>query len=92
MTPQFDIVKPDGEKANITGRDKFVMMQSLLYAIAHIQSLPPNSRDVPLMCDMCTLARAFGGLSLSYLIENVKGFIGHGEVVDLYPKEDPNLD
>lgn len=75
MTPQFDIVMPDGEKANITGRDKFVMMQSLLYAIAYFRSLPPDSHDVPLLCDMCTLVRAF-----------------YGEVVDLYPKEDPNLD
>lgn len=42
----------------ITGRDSYIIHQALLYAIAHIQSLPDDNQEWNNMRDMCEIARA----------------------------------
>lgn len=44
-------------QTSITGRDGYIVNQALLYAIAHIQSLPPEKQEWSNMRDMCAIAR-----------------------------------
>ncbi|HZZ63764.1 MAG TPA: hypothetical protein VFE63_21810 [Roseiarcus sp.] len=43
---------------SITGRDGYIVPQALIYAIAHIQSLPSKEQEWSNMADMCAIARA----------------------------------
>lgn len=49
---------PIKRSTSITGRDNYIRNQALLYAIAHIQSLPEHMQEFSNMCDMCNLVIA----------------------------------
>ncbi len=43
---------------SVTGRDTYITLKALLYAIATIQSLPEEDREYGDLCDMTALVRA----------------------------------
>lgn len=77
----------------ITGRDDYITAQALIYAIAHIQSLPEERQEHSNMLDMCDLARAtYEAESLACIVAVVEH---HTEMhIDLhFPKgEDQTAD
>jgi len=71
-----------------TGRDGYIMGQALVYAIAHIQSLPDEKQEFSNMCDMCIIAReaAFSVFMPSHV---ATVFAHTGAKVDLWPEGEP---
>lgn len=80
---------PNKEHAtSYTGRDGYIMGQALVYAIAHIQSLPREKQEYSNMCDMCIIARESD--SSFFLPSYVISVFGHtGIKVDLWPEGEP---
>lgn len=73
----------------ITGRDDYITAQALVYAIAHIQSLPEERQDRSNMLDMCELVRAtYEAESLACIVATVEH---HTEMhIDLHFPEGEN--
>lgn len=74
---------------SITGRDGYIVNQALLYAIAHIQSLPPEKQEWSNMRDMCAIVRAHGSfftLNQSWSVEHHTGIIPN-----LWPEPEEEL-
>jgi len=73
--------------ANITSRDGYIEGQALLYAIAHIQSLPERKQEFSNMCDMCAIARE--RIHPDALLMNANSvFVHTGLKVDIWPEAD----
>ncbi len=71
---------------SITGRDDYIRDEALVYAIAHIQSLPREKQEVTNMCDMCKIARATIGLNtLAFYALGVERHTGIA--VDIWPED-----
>ncbi|MDX0889752.1 hypothetical protein U8C37_06695 [Sinorhizobium medicae] len=71
-----------------TGRDGYIMGQALVYAIAHIQSLPEERQEFSNMCDMCIIARE-SGFSV-FLPSHITGVFAHtGIKANLWPEGEP---
>lgn len=74
---------------SITGRDGYIVNQALLYAIAHIQSLPEEKQEWSNMRDMCAIVRADMAF---FTIQLVCGVEHHtGIVPNLWPEPDEYL-
>ncbi|WP_028713876.1 hypothetical protein [Paracoccus sp. J55] len=75
------------EGASVTGRDGYIAVKALVYAIAHIQSLPEDRQEYRDMLDMCDLVYE-SGLSQSLIdmiVYDVERHVQHE--VNLYPSE-----
>lgn len=82
----------DEADQSITGRDGFIQTTALLYAIAHIQSLPLDRHRWNDMADMCRLFRhrmTHDGqfdvpvsAALTFAVQH-----GTGKVIDLWPDD-----
>jgi hypothetical protein len=70
----------------ITGRDDYIIGKALLYAVAAIQALPEDKRELGDMSDMCKLIRACSGAQLWYHVANVEAHIDRE--IDLWPDAD----
>jgi hypothetical protein len=55
----------------VTGRDAYITAEALIYAIAHIQSLPPEKQERGDMLDMCAIAKTRHRDLLPLLIDRV---------------------
>lgn len=75
--------------ATITGRDGYILDKALIYAIAHIQSLPEHKRERSDMEDMCALAKASGS---PFILQSLLGVEWHtGIKAELWPQPDDEL-
>lgn len=73
---------------SLTGRDGYIMGQALVYAIAHIQSLPEEKQEFSNMCDMCTIALKSN--FSAFLPAHIQSVYAHtGVKVDLWPMGEP---
>lgn len=64
------------------------MGQALVYAIAHIQSLPEEKQEFSNMCDMCIIARESN--FAVFLPSHITGVFAHtGIKVNLWPEGEP---
>ncbi|GHA35037.1 hypothetical protein GCM10007989_33700 [Devosia pacifica] len=71
---------------SVTGRDGYIVNQALLYAIAHIQSLPEEKQEFSNMCDMCAIVLSDLSAFTANQIRDVALHTGH--TVNLWPLED----
>lgn len=71
---------------SITGRDGYIVNQALIYAIAHIQSLPEEKQEFSNMCDMCAIVLSKFSAFTASQIAGVAAHTGHE--VNLWPLDD----
>jgi hypothetical protein len=71
--------------ASIAGRDGYIVKRALLYAIAHIRSLPPEEQEGSDMADMCAIARAHDASTMGAYAADVCTHTG--VAVELWPGE-----
>jgi hypothetical protein len=69
----------------ITGRDGYIVQRALIYAIAHIQSLPLEAQEGSDMADMCAIARAHDAVAMGMYAGHVSDHTG--VTVELWPGE-----
>lgn len=83
------MARREGRTASVTGRDGYITNKALLYAIAHIQSLPPELQEWSDMYDMCLLARARLGV---HTFAQAIGVESHtGRPFTLWPEREEEL-
>ena len=71
-------------QTSVTGRDGYIVTKALIYAIAHIQSLPEERQEFSDMLDMCSIALASSGAI--FLPAHVSTVLNHtGVRVNLWP-------
>lgn len=72
---------------SMTGRDSVIMGKALVYAIAHIQSLPEEQQEFSDLCDMALLARERYGVLVPACVLSVEWH--SGRTPDLWPEGTP---
>lgn len=77
------------DQTSITGRDGFIVNKALLYAIAHIQSLPEERQEWSDMRDMCAILKAYDSPFTLPTLMNVEHHTGL--VPNLWPEADEDL-
>ena len=78
--------------SGVTGRDGYIVIQALLYAIARIQSLPADRQEWANMRDMCELVRA-GADARPQFWHIVWGVESHvDQEIDLWPDSEAMTD
>lgn len=96
MVQRASALTADGEvDTSITERDGYIRLKALLYAIAHIQSLPQELQERSDMADMCALFRHEmthnGQFDVPVSAALVFGVEAHtGVAIDLWPDCDAN--
>ncbi|RCW83461.1 hypothetical protein [Paracoccus lutimaris] len=80
-------VKTTPVAASVTGRDGYIVVKALIYAIARIQSLPEDRQEYSDMLDMCTVLHDldFPQSMLDMIHSDVEHHMQRE--VDLYPGE-----
>ncbi|KRW96245.1 hypothetical protein [Paracoccus sp. MKU1] len=75
------------EAASVTGRDGYIVAKALVYAIAHIQSLPEERQEYGDMLDMCDLVYKSGlpQSLIDMIVHDVERHVR--QEVNLYPLE-----
>ena len=68
---------------SVTGRDGYIRLQALLYAVARIQTLPEDQQEYSNMVDMCAIARAMNSPPIWPIVWGVELHVGHE--IDLWP-------
>lgn len=87
MTVQNQTTTTTPEAASATGRDGYITLKALVYAIAHIQSLPRDRQEYGDMLDMCDLVyeNRLPQEMLDIIVYDVERHIQHE--VNLYPSD-----